>query len=183
MDHPLDGARERIKRANRHRNDLATAIKAYATSEANNIVIDHDYVRDQPNIILAPKAPLPLEFAVIVNDCIHNLRAREDSGDREPTSTQFPITSQDRFTEYRNLRLKNNVPLRYLSDAHVDAIEAYQPYNRIKWTETLRDISNPEKHRKLTRIRSGRRTDIADGRGEVFKGLGPTRTDVQLEGE
>src|SRR5687767_11011432 len=100
MDHPLDGARERIKRANKHRNDLATAIKTYAASEANNIVIGHDCVRDQPNTILAPKTPLPLEFAVIVSDCIHNLRAaldylvyelsRKDSGDRQPTSTQFP---------------------------------------------------------------------------------------------
>lgn len=190
-DHPLNGARKRVERADKHLNDLIAAIKTYAAREANNIVVDYDNIMDQPNIILAPKTPLPDEFAMIVSDCIHNLRAaldylvyelsRKDSGEHEPLQTQFPITTEEEFINHRKRRLKNKGPLRYLSNAHVDAIEAYQPYKGVQWTKTLRDISNPDKHRKFTRIRSGRRTDIADGRGEVFKGVGPNRTDVQLQ--
>lgn len=40
--------------------------------------------------------------------------------------------------------------LRGLKPAHVDMIEALQPYNGVEWTKTLRDISNPDKHRTLT---------------------------------
>jgi hypothetical protein len=39
--------------------------------------------------------------------------------------------------------------LRGLSDHHIRAIEALQPYKGIEWTKTLRDISNPDKHRHL----------------------------------
>jgi hypothetical protein len=191
MNHPLDGARKRLERADKHFQDLRGAIHAYAVSEANNIVVDYDAVRNQPNIILAPKTALPVEFALIVSDCIHNLRAaldylvfelsREDSGNDDPLGTKFPIATKDEFAKYRKARLNGKGPLRYLSDGHVNAIETYQPYNGVQWTKTLQDISNPDKHRKITRIRSGRRTNIADGRGALFKGVGPNRTDVQIE--
>src|SRR6266496_2107449 len=102
-------------------------------------------------------------------------------GDADPSGTQFPITIEDEFIKHRNARRKGKGPLRYLSTAHVDPIEAYQPYKGVNWTKTLRDISNPDKHRKLTRQRSGRRTHITDGRGEVFRGVGPNRTDVKME--
>ena len=47
--------------------------------------------------------------------------------------------------------------------------------------QILVDISNPDKHRKPTRTRSGRRVNVASGRGELFKAIGPDRTDVKME--
>jgi hypothetical protein len=108
-DHPLDGARKRIERADKHLKDFVAAVEAYAASEAKNITIEYDEVRNQPNVILAPKSPRPIELALIVSDCIHNLRAaldylvyelsREDSGDADPSGTQFPITIEDDRTK------------------------------------------------------------------------------------
>jgi hypothetical protein len=192
MIHPLDGARKRIERANKHLNDFISEVEAYAASEATNIAVEYDEVRNQPNVILAPSTPLPDEMALIVSDCIHNLRAaldylifelaREDSGHPEPERTQFPVfTDPADFLALRNARTKGKGYFRYLTNAHIDAIEAYQPYKGVNWTQTLVEISNPDKHRKLTRTRSGRRTHITNGRGKVFKGAGPNRTDVQME--
>jgi hypothetical protein len=192
MAHPLDGARKRIERADKHLDDFISEVEAYAASEAKNIAIEYDEVRNQPNVILAASTPLPDEMALVVSDCIHNLRAaldylvfelaREDSSDPEPERTQFPVfTDPDDFLALRKARAKGKGYFRYLSSAHIDAIEAYQPYKGINWTQTLVDISNPDKHRKLTRTRSGRRTHITNGRGEVFKGVGPHRTDVRME--
>lgn len=192
--HPLDGARRRIERADKHLQDFIGEVEAYALSEANNIAVQYDDVRDQPNFILAPKTPLPPVLSLIVSDCIHNLRAaldyvvyelaRKDSGLSDPDGTLFPIAAtEDKFIEVRKARLNGKGPLRYLSAAHVDAIEAYQPYKGVQWTETLRDISNPDKHRKLSQPRSGRRVHLGGpGRTrETFKGVGPGRSDMELE--
>jgi hypothetical protein len=93
--HPLHGARKRIERADKHLKDFVREVEAYAAREANNIVIEYDEVRNQPNVILAPSTPLPDSMALIVSDCIHNLRAaldyvvfelsREDSGEPDPS--------------------------------------------------------------------------------------------------
>jgi hypothetical protein len=193
LDHPLDGARKRVERADKHFRDFMNLVDTYAASEANNIRVEYDEIRDQPNFILAPKTPRPDELALIVSDCIHNLRAaldyivyelaKLDSGLPDPNGTQFPITVEDKFVEHRKARLKGKGPFAHLTDAHVDAIEAYQPYKGFNWTETLRDISNPDKHRELIRHKSGRRLHLgAPGRTrETFKGVGPGRSDVELE--
>jgi hypothetical protein len=107
--------------------------------------------------------------------------SREDSGDPDPKRTQFPICTESAFKELRVARSRNKGFLRYLSDAHVDAIEAYQPYKGVNWTQTLIDISNPDKHRELTVMRGRHRLKIASGRGETFKDVGPNRTDVKME--
>lgn len=193
MTHPLDSARKRIERAGKHLDDFIAEVEAYATREANNIRVEYDEIRDQPNFILAPKSPRPDEFALIVSDCIHNLRAaldyvvyelaKLDSRLSDPDGTQFPITIEDEFIKHRKARLKGKGPFAHLTEAHVNAIEAYQPYKGVQWTKTLRDISNPDKHRKLVRQRSGRRVHLGDpGRTrETFKGVRPGRSDMELE--
>ena len=190
MTHPLDGARKRIERANRFLHEIIHEVEVYARSEANNIVIDHDDVGNHYNVVLPAPSPLPAVLSLAVSDCIHNLRAaldyvvfelsREDSGDPDPKRTQFPICTESGFKELRLARSRKKGFLRYLSDAHVEAIEAYQPYKGVNWTQTLIDISNPDKQRELTVMRGRHRLEIASGRGETFKGVGPNRTDVKM---
>jgi hypothetical protein len=38
--------------------------------------------------------------------------------------------------------------LRGVNDPHVRTIESLQPYRGVAWTATLRDLSNPDKHRE-----------------------------------
>jgi hypothetical protein len=49
------------------------------------------------------------------------------------------------FDRIRPHRLKG------LSPSHVTAIESLQPYCECEWTGTLKEISNPDKHRELTK--------------------------------
>jgi len=55
-DHPLDGARKRIERADKHLKDFVAAVEAYAGSEAKNITIEYDEVRNQLMSSSRPKA-------------------------------------------------------------------------------------------------------------------------------
>ena len=73
----------------------------------------------------------------------------------------------------------------------VGAIEKLQPYNGVAWTKTLRDISNPDKHRKLTAIggnlaaarliRGGDPGSFKGCSGEVFPGRGINGADIYVE--
>jgi hypothetical protein len=191
MTHPLDGARKRIERANDHLNNLVSILETYATEHQNSFVVEHDHARNQPNVIMPVPKPFPWEIPFIVSDCVHNLRAaldylmfelaREDSGDPHPEYTEFLICPLKKFNEHRVARDNNKGPLRYLSPSHVHRIEAYQPYMGVTWTETLRTLSNQDKHRQLIIMRGQRITNITDGIGETFKGVGPDRIDVQME--
>src|SRR6266568_4630919 len=115
--HPLDGARKRVERANKHLNEIASQIETYATSEANRIVVEHNDIRNEPNFILAPHGPLPDDIPLLIGECVYNFRAaldylvfelsREDSGDPNPLRTQFPVyTNRDDFTDLRKARAK-----------------------------------------------------------------------------
>jgi hypothetical protein len=59
-----------------------------------------------------------------------------------PKGTQFPIC-EDRDEWDRRSRTQ----LVGMSDYQRDWIEKVQPYNDVKWTKTLRDLSNADKHR------------------------------------
>jgi hypothetical protein len=182
---PLSGPRKRIERADKHLNEIVSEVEAYAASHQNSFRIEHDRIRNQPNIIMTVREPLPDIVPLAVSDCIHNFRsaldhlifelAWHDSGVSQ-NGTQFPIC--DDVLDFQRLAPRY---LRGCTPAHIDAIEAYQPYKGINWTKTLRDISNPDKHREITIVRSRAETLIRDGVGEVFKGAGPDRTDVQME--
>jgi hypothetical protein len=62
--------------------------------------------------------------------------------------TQFVIV--DSVEEFH----KSKWHLRGLTGEHIAAFERLQPYNGCTWTGLLRDLSNPDKHRYLTAVRS-----------------------------
>jgi hypothetical protein len=82
--------------------------------------------------------------------------ARHDSGGIEQDGTQFIIedVKSDPLKPNRGFDARSKRHLRGLNQAHIDAIESFQPYRGVEWTKTLRDISNPDKHRKLTLLSS-----------------------------
>jgi hypothetical protein len=99
---------------------------------------------------------LPPELALALSDAVHNLRsaldymvyelARHDAG-QIVDETQFIIADDKaRFDDGIRRRLS------CLTVGHMQALEALQPYQGTEWTRTLRDISNPDKHRHLTPV-------------------------------
>lgn len=196
MSHPLDGARARIERANKHLRELASLVETYWNAYANGFTVnEHPEVRSRAVITGRLMPPLPIEMALLVSDAIHNFRsaldyviyelAIHDSGTIQQ-GTQFIIENSPKSFAERSPRY-----LKGLTNQHITAVERLQPYNGVQWTKILRDISNPDKHRKLVLVEGAGERLIQvkadtpgsfDGLpGKIFRAVGRDGSDVYVE--
>jgi hypothetical protein len=165
--HPLDGAGLRLVRADRHLAEALDLVKAFSLACVDHIVPD-----GHGHFILERFPQIPPELSVVTSDIIHNLRAAldyivyelalKDSG-KIQNSTQFLIEDMkiDPVNPKRGFDARSKQYLKGLNQRHIDAIEGLQPYTGVEWTKTLRDISNPDKHRTLILLSSeGRLADV-----------------------
>lgn len=202
MTHPLNGATLRFNRANRHFTEAETLVKGWGDSCKDSVTRNTDGTHRMGKWPALPDA-LPLA----VSDAIHNLRAaldyivfelaRLDSGQDDPDGTQFIIedVKSDPENPRRGFDPRSRQYLKWLSPAHVIAIEHLQPYKGVHWTKTLRDISNPDKHRRLMLPSTfGRKLDALihhdrpDGRFEgdpiwTPEGPGISRFDMEIDAQ
>ena len=162
MPHPLDGAIRRIKRANNYIQEAEGLLTAFASECEDRIIANFS----TQGVIHFP--PVSADLPLAVSDAIHNLRAAldylvyelalRDSGSIQE-KTQFPLEIVKLGISPSGQKFGFDVVaprfLRGLSAAHRDAIERLQPYNGKQWARDLKDISNPDKHRKLTTISVG----------------------------
>lgn len=181
MMHPLDGALKRIRRADVHIRRLTSIIERFRKANQKNIVAHKQLEATQLNLKPGQKLTtvqsqtaigLPEDIPIIVGETIYNLRAAldyliyelaiKDSGSPQP-GTQFLIEDIKTDPHYpqRGFDWRSKKCLAGLSKPHVEAIEALQPYVGCKWAQTLRDISNPDKHRHLTAV-VGRWNEMAN---------------------
>lgn len=195
-DHPLDGARKRIERADRHLREVIDEIDAFRRQNENCITVEYDPKTKNFNIGGQHAARVPQCISLPVGDCIYNFRAALDyiiyelaifdQKGKVMDGTQFPIDDLPaQFQRHRQTYLNG------LTEAHKDIVETYQPYNGVDWTKTLRTISNPDKHRHLTVLGGDWLADVVltagkpgsfKGRpGKVFEGVGPNGEDVHME--
>lgn len=156
MKRSLDNAYERVRRTGQHLAaikrellSLSSPVKRWREDDQGVAIFDR--------IIGDSITGVPAIFSILVGESIYNLRASLDylvyelaildSGSIQH-GTQFPI-------EDASQGWQRHVPtfLNGLSVIHQAAIERLQPYNRCDWTKTLRELSNPDKHRTLTVIR------------------------------
>ena len=111
---------------------------------------------------------------ILLGEICYNLRsaldylvfelAKFDSGTIQ-NGTQFPIDdTPQKFARHIPTRLKG------VGVSHVTTIEGLQPYNGCRWSQILRDISNPDKHREL---QSTGRTHIVEIEGYTQFGIVP----------
>jgi hypothetical protein len=201
--HPLDGAFLRVARGEIHIDELNGVIRDFRESNQDKIVsqkqVEAWRLRKNPSKMASDtiygRVPedIPLATSLITGEIIYNLRsaldylvyelARKDSGS-EQSGTQFLIedekTCQRKTCPPKCLQhgfdVRKGKYLKGLSDPHIDAIEGFQPYKGIDWTKTLRDLSNPDKHRKLTAIAGSWQAT-----GTV--GVGPSHSFDQKPGE
>jgi hypothetical protein len=155
ISHPLDGAFERLDRAQKHFAELCGHVATFRQEYLDACRI---YVEPNPPYEIHPFPPQTIDHppivSVLLGEIVYNLRsaldylafelARHDSGQIQE-NTQFPIDdTPEKFARSITTRLRG------VSSAHVLLIEKLQPYTGCNWTEVLRDISNPDKHRQLT---------------------------------
>ena len=157
--HPLYGAQLRFERADGHLTEADGLIRAFAKS-CEDYVVSNDHGQ---TIRLGGWPDIPMMLPVVVGDAIHNLRAALDyivfelallDSGKVQNGTQFPIEDVkfDPVNPKRGFDARRNTYLKGVNDRHAGMIERMQPYHGIDWTKTLADISNPDKHRKLTTL-------------------------------
>lgn len=157
--HPLDGAYERVRRADIHLADLDAQVRILSKAISDGIVV---YAQPRSryeagDVVGAFKVTLPQVphiVSILVGETVYNLRsaldylvyelARYDSASIQD-NTQFPIEDTQQVFRGRHRHF-----IKGLSDEHVASIERLQPYNGCDWTKLIRDLSNPDKHRTLT---------------------------------
>jgi hypothetical protein len=172
MKPSLDGAYARISRAEEH-------IERLKREEPTTIFDDTDWEPERyGSLALRETDVAGTIISILVGEIVYNLRAALDylvyelafldSGSIQD-GTQFPIEdTKSRFDAHKTWRIKprRNKPgkpgyIQFLNAAHQAAIERLQPYPTRNWLARLRDISNPDKHRKLILIRRILKRDTA----------------------
>ena len=149
--------RLRCDRAEEHLCQLNANISSYLEFEKGKVFATMDEKTNIASLgFTAPPEGPPPTFSILIGEIVYNLRASldylvfllalVDSG-VEQNRTQFPIYDSDQD-------FRRNAPTRLcgICDSNVGRLEALQPYRSIKWTRTLRDLSNPDKHRHLTML-------------------------------
>jgi hypothetical protein len=155
--HPLYGARLRWTRADSFLAEADKLVSTWSQKCVDGIVPSDD--GRTADFSHWPEVPEML--SVVIGDALHNFRAaldyvvfelaRHDSGQPQE-QTQFLIEDIKNDPENRNVGFdyRQKRHLRGLHRPHIDMVEAFQPYRDVRWSRSLRDISNPDKHRQLT---------------------------------
>jgi hypothetical protein len=156
--HVLNGALERAIRAREHLLDLGQRLGPL--QKHNDVVSTHPAAGLKP-LTIEPSPPIvfpaSMRIPILIGEVCYNLRsaldylvfelAKYDSGSPQK-QTQFPIECSE-----KNFRERRKKSLKGINDDHVARIEALQPYKGCNWTKTLKDISKPDKHRELIKLK------------------------------
>lgn len=162
MSHALDNTYLKLQRARKHLTDLKERIEDFRKPHTDVVTLKpHPSL---PSALVFDTARINRELSLIVGDIADNLRAAlnylvyqlaaHDTGGHPDKSVQFPIdeAKQD-FGGHVKRFLKG------IRVEHIALIERLQPYNGNNWLRQLRELSNPNKHTDLVRVRAkGRHT-------------------------
>ena len=161
LPHPLKGAFDRVDRAQEHMAELKREVASHGQChhDACTIAFDPQFSNALTCIHPVQFPRIPSRISILTGEIVYNLRAaldylvfelaKLDSG-VEQERTQFLIRdTQKQFAKDRTSALKG------LNAVHVARIDGLQPYRGVYWTDWLQQISNADKHRKLTHHGSG----------------------------
>jgi hypothetical protein len=167
MGNPLFESYLRIARAEEHFVSLTEVLKGYKDNISYDILSIAEFhpTTFEPDMTKIRHAWPDIQFVpdmanVYTGEVVQNLRtaldyfvfalARSDSQGVEQTGTQFLI-EDDPGNAAKRWGFTYNAPrrLKGFKQAHIDLIENLQPYKGCYWSRRLRDLSNPDKHRKL----------------------------------
>lgn len=154
MTGPLASARIKVKRADKHLDDLQNMVEAYLAREPYTVVREEE---DQPRRIvwrLRIKEPIPDIFSAVIGDVIHNLRCALDhltwslviaNSEVPGEHTMFPVLSNPKELDSAvRGRVKGASP------RAMRLIKRLKPYDRgIQPFWIIHRLDNIDKHRLL----------------------------------
>jgi hypothetical protein len=152
--HVLNGAFERVARAEEHLADLRERIRRVSQLDSDVILAEFDPMPPhRPKVLIPELFYLSMRIPILTGEICYNLRsaldylvfelAKLDSGAAQDF-TQFPIEDTK-----KGFKGRINTYLKGVSTAHVACIAKLQPCMGCGWTKVLSFISNPDKHREL----------------------------------
>jgi hypothetical protein len=151
----LVGAFHRVNRAGEHLREFMRRVEAIRQEQLDVISWDFDPERmGEIKVNRTRMVLIPLQLSILVGEVCYNLRAALDylvyelailDSGSAVDGTQFPIEDKPKGFAWR----QKGSWLNGINPAHVAAIEALQPYRGCDWTRKLRELSNPDKHRRL----------------------------------
>ena len=163
---PFISARLKLKRAKRHLLEAENTARDLPHRQGRNFVFGADQKTGKAQIIFIGHSNMPMEFAGVVGDVIHNLRSTLDHvavvlatppiGTGNPRHAYFPtgidrdtfITARDGFTKPSGKRVKGK-----MEGAPTDAlrmVEELEPYDGGKHSlRALHDLDILDKHKLI----------------------------------
>ena len=155
LKHPLDGCRERARRADEHLAELARQVEAMFEKQAHATPFDLN--PNPPHGAINARLPSEtfagIRLGTLVGEISYNLRSALDylvyalaelDSKAPQKGTQFPI--MDAAKDFAG---RGKAMLIGVNAVHIAAIERLQPYNGCHWSGRLRDLSNMDKHRHI----------------------------------
>ncbi len=182
---PLVGAYEHVSGAREHLDALRPEIKTFVKVVAGDVSLkykkgDIDIGGRRLSVPFGTASfpinkPTPPKTSRLIGETIQSLRKALDylvyelacfDSKSDVKNTQFVIVDSEEDFK------RNQWHLNGLIGEHIVIIEKLQPYKGCDWTKLLREISNPDKHKRLTavkhpvalRVESSNTQAILDGR-------------------
>jgi hypothetical protein len=197
---PLLTAKVRVKRARQLVGTLKRQLQGWTDAHAEFIEAVPDAEGKIGLALTRPRAERLVRISVTVGETVYNLRSALDyvihdlawvATGKEVRGTQFPI-EDDRnvFRSRITGKTRKGKPVaQYLKGVPPEAIpfiESWKPFAGCSWTKDLRDLSNPDKHRHLSPLRSDLVANVKDVEfvsldPETGKGSGRIYYDAQVE--
>jgi hypothetical protein len=154
-----DLIRLKIERANKHIDELKSALLAFKNSDPYKISAKRDPQTRKLIYYLVDVQPMPMEIACIAGDTLHNLRGaldhlayrlfRNEAGNAaDAKHVYFPI-----FDDAAKYQAGVNGKVHGMGQDAIDAIDAVKPYkggNDTLWR--LHRLNNVDKHRLLITV-------------------------------
>lgn len=156
MPHPLDGAKEKVKRAIKHLNEFIKEAGSFQRG-AYTVLVEKDEQPDSVKLIAKDmgSGDPPIPLILIAGEVAYQLRSALDhviyilAKETPEGSRQFPICDSPKEYESRGLSMIKGV-----SDSASALIDSLQPYHRgsdahkdTLWV--LKKLNNTDKHRVI----------------------------------
>ena len=157
--HPLDGAKARLIRAEKHIGDLKAEISTFFLSEPYEVVADKDHQTGQPFYKLTCLREIPVNAQILAGDAIYNIRSALDylayalaTDKSSPNDIWFPIEGcADNYRSVVEKRIRCSRPEVVKAICEIEAHKDGRGH--VFWA--LNKLNNIHKHRLLVAVYSG----------------------------
>lgn len=189
-----------MQRARRLIGTLKRQLQAWAEAHRDFIEAVQDETTKQIYLTTAGDTKMLGRISITSGETIYNLRAALDYvvydlariGVGKPVAgTQFPIEeTQAKFNSRISGKNAKGEPvpqhLKGVPPGAIRLIAQLQPFAGCRWTRELRDLSNPDKHRHLSSLRSNlagkiNEAEMVDFDPETLRGSLRIRFDAEVE--